>query len=55
MSMELPGILSGPECGFISPCLLRQCAESRGISPTGFKNKHSGKYPARECLGACPL
>lgn len=24
MAMELQGILSGPECGFISTCLLQQ-------------------------------
>lgn len=31
-------------------------SQSRGASvPAGFKSKHSGKYPARECLGVRPL
>lgn len=55
MSMELPGILSGPECGFISPCLLRQCAESRGISSHWFQEQTQWEVSCKGVSGCVSL
>lgn len=42
-SSELRGILGGPECGFLSTCLLQQHRATGHQFSLVFKSKFSGK------------